>query len=161
MVAASLSNNKLAHNPHLEEDRMDHAIAPLNSLLSELRALLDEIKVDISKSLNALLGRDPLLSISATEGQKALHGEPSFAPLIDRLPILGGRDHCIEAARHERHALPSPITYFGTCAAVGAAGGALFGQPLIGAGIGVCLGAARMVLYGLGQALAGFFAWLF
>jgi len=77
------------------------------------------------QDLNALLGRDPCRSISATEGDKALRGEPSFAPDIDRLPILGGRDHCIEAPETNARIAESRDLRC-TCAAVGAAGGAFF-----------------------------------
>src|SRR5262249_53781932 len=62
--------------------------------------------VHISKTWNTLLGRDPTRSVSASEGEKELRGEPSFAPIIDQIPFIGGPNHCADAARSGDRSLP-------------------------------------------------------
>jgi hypothetical protein len=113
---------------------------------------------DISKSLHTLGGGDPTRSISASEGEKQLRGETSFAPVIDRLPLIGGQNHCLDAALFGGRSMPNPITFTATCAATGAGPGAIIGWLSgTGAVAGLIFGAGAVVLYGA-VCLLGYFS---
>jgi len=113
---------------------------------------------DVSKTWNLLRGGDPMRSVSAAEGERQIRGEASRASVIDALPFVGGRDHCVNAALYGDRAPPNPLTVVGTCAITGAIPGAVIGALVgVGALSGALVGACTLVVYGALR----FLGWLF